>query len=458
MTNHILIIGPSGSGKTYISATLRKQGVNALDADLIDGLSGWFGAGGKQATYPENTDKEFLDNHEFLWDRNFLSKFLTEQENDIYLFGMSGNVFDMVDLFNKVYFLKTSPEVLAQRLRHESRKNPMGRTDYQLQNALSWAKDIKKRAKNLGIEMIDANQTPEQVYLQLSRASIGFSKEDFENSWPLTNVKIGKILQKSGERIVCELSSSEGNFVFKIADPSKTEEKLKRDIFAFDFLKTKNFQNIPTLLKTKEGDGYKRLDNQFVYVMERIDGKTPERTPENWARLGEIAARLHGISDYPYETLFTVESETPKFAETAKKLSFADEYMKFVESLPNFSGLSTSLIHTDIGPHNAIQKPDGVIVLTDWDDAGIGTTILDLGFPLICHFVTHELNFEKEKAEAFYSTYFSKRNLPDTEKSLIFDASLFFALMYIPYGDTEKHWQRIKFAVQNKKLISSVLK
>lgn len=292
----------------------------------------------------------------------------------------------------------------------------------------------------------------------ISHASDLSFREDFENFWPLTNVRIGKILQKSGERIVCELSSNEGHFVFKIADSSRTEEKLKRDIFAFNFLKTKNFRNIPTLIKTREGEGYKRLGNQFVYIMEHIDGKMPERTPENWAQLGEIAAKLHNTSDYPYETLFTVESEMSKFAETAKKLSFADEYIELVESLPNFSDLSTSLIHTDIGPHNAIQKPDDVIVLTDWDDAGVGTTILDLGFPLICHFVTHDLKFEKEKAEAFYNAYFSKRNLPNIEKSLIFDAGLFFALMYIPYGDTEKHWQRIKFAVQNKELISSVLK
>ena len=288
--------------------------------------------------------------------------------------------------------------------------------------------------------------------------NIVFSKEDFENFWPLTNIEIGKILQKSGERIVCELLSNEGNFVFKIADPSKTEERLKRDIFAFDFLKLKNFQNIPALLKTKDGCGYKKLGNQFVYVMERIDGKTPERTPENWVRLGEITAKLHNISDYPYETLFTVESEMPKFTETAKKLAFADEYIELVESLPDFSNLSTSLIHTDIGPHNAVQKPDGTIVLTDWDDAGVGIIILDLGFPLICHFITHELNFEKEKAEAFYTAYFSKRNLPDIERSLIFSAGLFFALIYVPYGDTEKNWQRIKFAVRNKEFISLVLK
>jgi thymidylate kinase len=85
----------------------------------------------------------------------------------MYLFGMSGNVFNMVDLFDKVYFLKTSLEILVQRLRHENRENPMGKTDYQLQNALNWARKIEEKAKNLGIEMIDANQTPEQIFNQI---------------------------------------------------------------------------------------------------------------------------------------------------------------------------------------------------------------------------------------------------------------------------------------------------
>lgn len=284
-----------------------------------------------------------------------------------------------------------------------------------------------------------------------------FSKEIFEKFWPLTEVKIGKVLQISGERIVCEISAKEGEFVFKIADSSKIEERIINDTFAFDFLKAKNFPYIPKLLKTKDSKNYHKLEEKFVYVMERVEGKPAERTIENWKQLGNITAELHDIPQYPCKTLFAVHSEIPKFKETADKLPFGKEYMEIVSRLPNFEGLSQSLIHTDIGPHNAIQRLDNLIVLVDWDDAGVGMTILDLGFPLICHFVTEDKVFEKEKAKAFYDAYFAKRQLPNKEKSLIFDAGLFFALMYVPYGNTQKHWERIKFAIANKELISSVL-
>ncbi len=283
------------------------------------------------------------------------------------------------------------------------------------------------------------------------------SREQFEDFWPLTDVKVGALLQKSGARMVGRISAQEGEFVFKIADPSKTEESIMNDTRVFDFLKKKKFPHIPGLVKTKDRRNYCVLEGKLVYVMERVEGKPPERTVENWGRLGKIMATLHDIPEYPYRTLFTVQSEMPKFQETAGKVPFGKEYMEIVDQLPTFDGLSQSLIHTDIGPHNAIQRPDGLMILVDWDDAGIGTTILDLGFPLICHFVTEDLVFEKEKAKAFYDAYFAKRTLPERERSLIFDAGLFYALMYVPYGEIQKNWKRVKFALGNKDLISSVL-
>ncbi len=168
MGKRILIIGPSGSGKTYISAELRKQGINAVDADLISGLADWFDGNRNKVKYPTDAGKEFLDSHEFLWDKEFLKEFLDKQK-EIYLFGLSGNIFSVIDVFDKVYFLKVDPQILAKNLRHASRENPMGRTDYQLENALRYAKEIENKANELGIEFIDAtNKSPEQIFSKIS--------------------------------------------------------------------------------------------------------------------------------------------------------------------------------------------------------------------------------------------------------------------------------------------------
>lgn len=167
MSKKVLITGPSGSGKTYLTAYFNKQGKNSVDADEVEGLSGWY-YGDQKVEYPINADKEFLDNHSFLWDRSFLDNYL-KQVDEIYFFGMSGNAFELSSLFDKLYFLKTSQETLAERLRHESRKNPMGKTDYQLKNALAWALKIEKKAQNLGFIMVDAGQSAEEIYKTITK-------------------------------------------------------------------------------------------------------------------------------------------------------------------------------------------------------------------------------------------------------------------------------------------------
>lgn len=169
MNKKILIIGPSGSGKTHISAELRKNGINAVDADLIPGLSGWFDKHGKEIEYPEDADKKFLDNHEFLWNKEFLKDYLEKQE-EIYLFGLSGNVFNVTDLFDNVYFLKVEQQVLAGNLRHESRENPMGRTDYQFDNALKYAEEVEQKAKKLDIKVIDATgKSADEIFKEIKQ-------------------------------------------------------------------------------------------------------------------------------------------------------------------------------------------------------------------------------------------------------------------------------------------------
>lgn len=161
-----LIFGPSGSGKTYITKELRKFNVNSIDADLVTGLCSWFDKNGNKVTYQENADKEWLNNHSFLWDKNFLKQYLIKNPNTI-LLGVSENIFDMFDLFDKVYYLDISENKQDERLRHKSRDNPMGSTEYQRKNAIIWGQTLKQKARELGIKFIDATQTPEEIYKKI---------------------------------------------------------------------------------------------------------------------------------------------------------------------------------------------------------------------------------------------------------------------------------------------------
>lgn len=78
--------------------------------------------------------------------------------------------------------------------------------------------------------------------------------------------------------------------------------------------------------------------------------------------------------------------------------------------------------------------------------------ILDLGFPLICDFVTKELVFEKDRAKVFYKAYCSIIELTDDEKEHLFDAGLFYALSYTIFDDSgivEGQWKKVLWAIEH---------
>ncbi len=132
----VLILGPSGSGKTYISKTLQEKGVeSALDAHTIDGL-------GSSS-----------------WDKDRLSK-LIKDNLELYLFGHAENIWGTIPLFDKVFFLKTHPEVLKNRVSPEK-----------YEKILEITEEAEERARRRGIPMIDSTKPPENILSEISKTT-----------------------------------------------------------------------------------------------------------------------------------------------------------------------------------------------------------------------------------------------------------------------------------------------
>ena len=160
------MIGISGSGKTYIVKKLKNKYPFIYDSDEIQDLSDWFGWDKKPVEFPKNADKKWLDEHEFLWDREVLQKFIKENEPAI-IFGFSGNCFSMLDLFDEVYYLDISPAEIKKRLKNQSRLNPMGKTKEQTDLVIKYMETIRRQAAELKMPFIGANQSPEQIINQI---------------------------------------------------------------------------------------------------------------------------------------------------------------------------------------------------------------------------------------------------------------------------------------------------
>ncbi|MEO0471590.1 MAG: phosphotransferase [Bacteroidota bacterium] len=278
-----------------------------------------------------------------------------------------------------------------------------------------------------------------------------------EREYEVKDVRMEAVLQEKGGRSVYKITSDRGEFVYKSANAAKSLEEIQKDLYIFDFAQENGFEHLPEIIKTRDGFNFARGPQGYGHLMSFIDGGEPADTAENWAGIGAITAKFHSLSDYPYTSSFTPESENETYPEVAKSLSFGGEYMTLANQLPDFQQCSQSLIHTDIGLHNIAQDRKGTLYFLDWDGVGLGITILDLGFPLLSQFLNDKLFFRKELAVAFYRTYFQHRHLPTVDKELIFDASLFFQLIYLPYDDVEKNWQKIQFAVKHKADLIAVI-
>jgi hypothetical protein len=157
----VLVFGPSGAGKTYISSALQKSGINAYDSDDIEGLSAWCDKQGNKISAPATAGEALHDHYSFLWDKRFLETFL-KGFTDVYVFGGSGNLFSMLDLFDKTFFLKVEPALQKDRILNGSRATPL--MDFDEGSIVTWGDWLEQEAKKRSILSIDASLTTKEIF------------------------------------------------------------------------------------------------------------------------------------------------------------------------------------------------------------------------------------------------------------------------------------------------------
>jgi len=121
-------------------------------------LHGTIGKGEKIMT-PTTANEAIVNRYSFLWSKTFLEKFLA-QFKDVYLFGGSGNVFNMIDLFDKVFFLKVDLEIQKERLLKSRKESLM---DFNEDEIIIWGDWLEQEARKKEITFIDATLSPKHI-------------------------------------------------------------------------------------------------------------------------------------------------------------------------------------------------------------------------------------------------------------------------------------------------------
>ncbi len=169
MNKKVLIIGSPFSGKSYIASKLKEQGINAIDADNIYPLSRWIDTEGNFVEFPNNASTEWLSSHKFIWNKVDLKKFLEKSELPVYIFGITSNILEVIDLFDVLFYLDMTSELLKKRFENNERENPFGKTQTQEEWVLKLLNIYKTEALEKGFIPINADQSPDEIFAKIQK-------------------------------------------------------------------------------------------------------------------------------------------------------------------------------------------------------------------------------------------------------------------------------------------------
>ena len=115
------------------------------------------------------------------------------------------------------------------------------------------------------------------------------------------------------------------------------------------------------------------------------------------------------------------------------------------------------MLHTDLAPANAIRTSSGRLVLVDWEDAGVGPAVIDLG-GVLNELIDESCRYRGQQVRAFFAAYAAARPISGQERAHIVDAALFYALLYLPFGqDLHRRWRRVLWMIAHRQELERLL-
>lgn len=271
--------------------------------------------------------------------------------------------------------------------------------------------------------------------------------------WPLSSVRVGQSLHSYPTRSVRVVHSDEGTYVAKVVPVPHDEPEADRPPSVLEYLSERGYEHSPALLRTRSGDQLVQSGTHTICMLEYVPEDFPEAGhdhPSAWHDLGRAAARLNSYVDCPFRYAVPTNAALVDITQWMHGRPFEKEFLALrprLDELLNPEG--EGLIHGEINPANARRRADGTVVLLDWDEAGTGSIGLELGYPLITVFISEaDLSFHRDSAQAFYRGYVDSGGTADRE--IVFNAGLFHAIRYMRFGDIDRRWRRIGYALDHE--------
>jgi Ser/Thr protein kinase RdoA (MazF antagonist) len=255
-------------------------------------------------------------------------------------------------------------------------------------------------------------------------------------------------LRQVDSREVYKVTAAGKRYVLRCSSSASAMEKAGGNVAILRYLEENSFP-APRVVPTTAGDYVISVGSSQCFLATYLEGGHPQASVSTMRRMGSLAAQLHLLGEskpYPRQSPWSIARERSLFLERIQNPAYRSlerwgEVIPLVreafEALPTLDDLPQSIIHTDIHEGNVIVGPDSQLSLTDWDDAGTGAAILDIGYVLAhrCISCADEASAEPawhaDLARSFLSGYESLRPLSNEEVHNLVYAMQFAALAYV---------------------------
>lgn len=282
--------------------------------------------------------------------------------------------------------------------------------------------------------------------------------------WGFSDSELIHQFHTDSPRIVAEFRTENGHYILRgipqEADgKSVGEQTICGNVQAHSFLG--NQKGIAPRIFPVSGDDqlyYVKKDKYWFYLLSFVEGRPMQDTPEDEYLLGKLARVLHTQKGYSYPSALNENKE--RFYGWFQDKPFKRAFDALLDRIPDFGKYDRCLIHTDLGPHNAIVRTDGEAVLIDLDDSGIGSRYLDLGWAFIMQFVEHtedmQLSYRFDLAKAFLSGYYGSVPVTEKEYDLLWQGAVYMHISYMKsYGPdaVDSLWEILQFGLEQKPVL-----
>jgi hypothetical protein len=264
--------------------------------------------------------------------------------------------------------------------------------------------------------------------------------------WGLLGVHVLSWHRTVASRVVAHVAGAAGEFAVKIdaephpsviggADVQAHVAELRPDL-------------APRPVRSTTGGSAVVVEGHRVTVMQWVRGVVPSDDPNTWRRMGTALAALHALptSQRPFAVPVGAACDE-LLGLKGWPSSLVEEVATRARRLP---AQPTGLIHGQPTLANVVQRDDGTIAVLDWDESGTGPTVLDLGYPLVCHFLANDFRIRTDEARSFYGGYRCDATGPLPPARKVFDAALFHALRSAMFADHQHRLHRVRYALSHE--------